>query len=133
MNKIINLVVGDWSGDGHEKREIFTIRCNIDSKSLKEAYFLGTQIIGFDLSKEVAWDYQDSIISKKHLEILQRHGQNWDWDSLKDPDDDEIEIVCDDYVDIWMFIASLGNPHICYEVVPSTENSIYIGGYGLFF
>lgn len=26
---IINLVVGDWSGDGHNKTEQSTIKCNI--------------------------------------------------------------------------------------------------------
>ena len=35
MKHIISLVVGDWSGDGHDKKETINIRSNLDKKEME--------------------------------------------------------------------------------------------------
>ena len=35
---IINLVIGDWSGDGHDKRQTITIESNLTLAEITNAY-----------------------------------------------------------------------------------------------
>jgi len=120
-----DLIVGDnICGDGHNIHERFSIACSHDHHELKEAYKAGVKIIGFDL-KEQTDDCDANKLTAKQIAWIEKTG--FDVSDL----DPRFSIHADDYVNIWMFIAQLGNQEISYEMAPRT-NYLHIGGYGLF-
>ena len=58
----INLIVGDWSGDGHTVTETVTISSNCSVDSIRLAYKEGSEILGFDLSETVCREFEDRLI-----------------------------------------------------------------------
>ena len=70
----ICLVVGDWSGDGHDKTTEVTIASNFNEKAIDRAYKRGTKALGFDFSEEVAADYEDTTLSAKHAKAFADKG-----------------------------------------------------------
>lgn len=64
LTNTINLVMGDWSNDGHCKTDTITIVCNLDKKALALAYKAGAKKLRVDVSKKVAEEYQDATLSK---------------------------------------------------------------------
>ena len=128
----ITLIVGDKSHDGHGMTESIDVESNLSRAELLEAYSLGCEIVGFDLKKEVAREHQDCSLPEHMALRLREKGYTWegddDLDGLKLSD---ISLYPEWFVDIWMFIASLGNSKLSWSM--STANPIIgIGGYGLF-
>jgi hypothetical protein len=136
LKHTINLIVGDWSHDGHNMTDTVTIHSNLNVKELEAAYKKGAKKIGVDPTKEIAEEYEDNKISKEAYDKLVTHG--FDVKDLIDvPDPDESEDSYDLYSseafsEIWLFVAKTGNPDFEYEMLEESDNSINIGGYGLF-
>jgi hypothetical protein len=65
MDNIIQLIVGDYSLDGHERTKTFMIKTNLTTKQLATAYKVGSEKIGFDFINICCRDYEDRTISKK--------------------------------------------------------------------
>lgn len=116
--------MGDSSNDGHGRTKSIMIDSNISANELYKSYNLGCNILGFDLIKEVAANYNDHSISKEYFEEMIRLGYN---DSFCDPEylDDE------SFVDLFLFIVKLGNSNFTYTIIYNIPY-IDIGGYGLF-
>jgi hypothetical protein len=137
-NHTINLVIGDWSDDGHGKKDKFTIKCNLDKKALEKAYKKGVKKVGVDITSDVAHEYEDSTISKEDWDKLLKAGMKADEVGEVDIPDhldgqsDRIFIWPDAFADIWLFVAKAGNPKFEFEHVIATASNINIGGYGLF-
>jgi hypothetical protein len=124
---VMNLVIGDWSDDGHGKTDVNTISCSISNRALEKAYVKGTEIVGFDFSETVAVEWQDSSIPIEKVKRLEELG----WiNRLEDADEESYSIYTDMFLDIWMFIAKLGDPSLQWEKVKNSD--VHIGGYGLF-
>lgn len=134
----INLIVGDWSGDGHEKTEIIEIKCNLPLEELQMAYKKGSKKVGFDFINIVATDYEDSILHSKEWKKLEKlgckiklvlcHGTD------KQNPDYDLDYDGSSYVEILLFICSLGHPDLKYKFVEKDwTNQWTIGGYGLFY
>lgn len=120
------LVVGDSSGDGHEKTENFLITSNFNEAQILDAYRLGVDIIKFDIMENNK-DYQDRSICSEDVDKLKSVGfvfSNLDKWGVYYYIDPEI------FVEIFIFIVSVGDPSFEYEYLP--YNNIEIGGYGLF-
>jgi hypothetical protein len=129
QNKI-ELIVGDWSNDGHGRTRMFTIASNLTKAELEKAYEAGVKIVGFD-PKHFVEDYQQSYLPAEQILRLIELGIK-DWVAPDDDDDEDVEIYPDAYKDIWLFVAKLGNPEFEFELnVPS--ETIKVGGYGLFY
>ncbi len=130
---MINLVMGDWSADGHSQTETVTIKSNLDKKGVEDAYKSGVKKTKVDLSKDVARDYEDNIISKKIVNKLCKFGFKIE-DCSNDfrADEDGYGLWTDGYALAWLFIAQIGNPDFKYEVTNDDSPNINIGGYGLF-
>lgn len=122
----VNLVMGDWSADGHGMTETITIKCNVSRDELVEAYKVGSLTCGVDLKAEVACDYDDSSFPVDIIEKLEACGFNSE--GLVEEGDAFIEPEL--YWNVWMFIAKLGNPAIEFDEVAGQD--IKIGGYGMF-
>ena len=125
MHHIIDLVVGDWSGDGHCQTATISIRSNLSKQELLYAYEKGQKISGIG---EICEEYEDTAVSKEVLETLFSLGVPDDLFVIEE--DDVAYISTDEYVFIYLFIAGLGTPHFKYEFVENDR--INIGGYGLF-
>lgn len=134
---IVDLIVGDWSHDGHEKTETVSIKINITPGELREAYERGRDQVGFDLTSDVANDYEDRKLSNVRMKALVAKGydeRSVERDEYNNESDDyagDYVLSHDSFVDVWLFIAKLGNPDLTYETLNSA--SINVGGYGLFY
>lgn len=127
----IRLVVGDWSGDGHEKTQTIYIESNLSTDQLTKAYKNGCKVIGFKLIDYIADDYLDDAIGEDEINKLQTTG--FDISKIKtEPDFNgrTASLYVQNYVDIYLHIVKLGNPKFKFEIV--NPPYLNIGGYGLF-
>jgi len=133
---MINLVMGDWSGDGHSQTATVTIISNIDKKALEKAHKAGAKKTDVNFEDDVAADYEDNTISKDDVDKLSKFGfKIEDYSEDEDPgDDDDDPRYClwtDGYALAWLFVAQIGNPDFKFEVIEDDSPNINIGGYGL--
>ena len=138
----INLV---FDSIGSENKKV-KIKSNIDYNNLVIAYAEGTKQIGFDLIKSVACNKYDSVLMPEFLKKIRRHGYS---NNILDEQvliaqknrgivyDDEslyqVEILSDEYLDIFLFICKLGNKLFHYEIIEDKNANFYIGGKGFFY
>lgn len=138
---VTTLVVGDWSGDGHDKKDATVIRANLDSKQIMKAYKKASEKLGFNFIDDVAADYEDRILSRDRLKTLLDNGLDLEVlggdyeikeakECLEDEDSEGVSLWIDSYRDIFLFIVKLGNDSFEWE--ESHGDSLNIGGYGLF-
>lgn len=129
---MINLVVGDWSHDGHNMTEQSTIKCNLTKKDLEKAYKKGCKKVGFDLTEEVCADYEDMSVSDDVIEKL-RAADIKPEDFIENDDDDgwSFSYNWEAFTELWLRIAKLGNPDLEFEMCSNDSPNINIGGYGL--
>lgn len=119
----INLVVGDWSGDGHNITNTVTYECNFDKKTLELLYKRGVEKTGIDITK-CCVDYQENSLDEETMAILSRLG-------LIDLDEQDEYMWTDSFARLYMQIAEIGSEgELEYKEV--TNASINIGGYGLY-
>lgn len=139
---VIELITGDWSGDGHEKTASLRFRCNVSSKELEKAYKAGAKLLKHDITKHCG-DYEDNGVPTKLLDdlktkLLKEFGEEFMKDYYFNTSDEDFvtegiyNIGYEEYTDIYMFIAKLGNHELVYKQVKEVD-SIHIGGYGLFY
>jgi hypothetical protein len=130
MQHTITLVVGDWSFDGHNRTHNFAIKSNLDVDAVSAAFEMGEEKLGVKFQETVAAEFEDNVLPRDVIEKLENHGFVLA-DVVGDCEDEEqVTIDSDVYVDIWLFIAKLGNPDFRYEL--TSHPSINVGGYGLF-
>ena len=69
----INLVLGDWSHDGHGITDTVTIKCSHTSEQIKEAYNQAVKNLGFpDLVEDACEEYEDSYLRLAFAQKLVR-------------------------------------------------------------
>jgi hypothetical protein len=133
----IEMVVGDWSNDGHGMTDKYHIEANASHLELAKAYEVGTKIIGFNFTDEVCSDYEDNVIKSEHREILVQHGFKGELaDYLEEHSGyfDENK----DFVEVYMFIVELGFKSLYgtaleWSFINANIPQLKVGGYGLFF
>lgn len=140
---MVNLVLGDWSGDGHSMTETVTIRSNLDKKALEAAYKKGAKKLGVDVEDDVASDYEDATISVEQWQKFADAGMTLEqlFDGAEyetkeaqeaiDDEEDNFGIWCDAFSRLWLFTAKQGNPEFEYTIEKDDSPNINIGGYGL--
>ena len=119
MNNTINLVIGDWSHDGHEKTETVTVSSNLTIKEIEKAFKIGVNKLGFDITK-CCEDYEDHVLPKKANDALKKAG-------FKGVDEEGY--FYETFADIYLFTVKQGDDSFKYKIV--TNQTINIGGYGL--
>ncbi len=125
----INLTLGDWSADGHGKTDTITISSSLTAKQLEAAYKRGCKKIGFDLTEEVAEQYENSILEEEVAEKLRAAG--FKVEDIVGTYEGELDNLCvESFVVIWLFIVKLAKPDFEYKIINNAD--IKIGGYGLF-
>lgn len=130
---MINLVMGDWSGDGHSKTETVTILSNLKKADVEKAYKAGVKKTKVKFSEDVARNYEDGVITTETVAALAKHGfKIEDYSEDEEPGDRGYGLWTDGYSLAWLFVAQVGNPNFKYEVINDDSPNINIGGYGLF-
>lgn len=133
MRYVINLVLGDWSNDGHGRTKTYTIDSNLSIDAINSAYKLGFSLIGHDIVKTVADEYQSTSLCDFIVEALYNNGFAFEDIEVYDKLNNEfidIELDTDLYLKIYLFVVYLGNPEFSPQIIE--QNKINIGGYGLF-
>jgi hypothetical protein len=134
MNRV-NLVMGDYSGDGHMQQETMLIECNLTTLEIADAYKKGRAIVGWDLSETVADEYEDNKISLEKCNRLKELGYDtgFEGEGWVDEDDEEgPRISTIEFAHVYMFFVWLGNKDVVWEFVNDSTGKLNIGGYGLF-
>ena len=124
LKHTINLIVGDYSGDGHDRKEVETILSNLDISSFKKAYVKGSELVGVDITS-LCEDYDDNHISEEYCKLLKDAGLDFEIDS-------GYTMCSNDFLGIYLFLVKKGNENFEYEQYNENHDDIYIGGYGLF-
>lgn len=130
---MINLVMGDWSADGHSQTSTTTILSNLEKADVEKAYKAGVKKTKVKFAEEVAADYEDGCISLAIVEKLAPFGfKISDYSEDEEPDENGYSLWTEGYAEIWLWFAKLGNPDFRYETTEDDSPNINIGGYGLF-
>lgn len=136
MHKI-TLVVGDWSGDGHDKSDTYIIESNLDLEQLSAAYKAGVQLLGTDLVEDICSDYEDNSfpveVFNKLQALLGPHKVQLDLDEDYPEAEEEFRVYDSElWVDLILGVCKLGNPSLEWSLI-DPDASWHIGGYGLFY
>lgn len=126
---LINLVVGDWSNDGHGKTATFAYNVTgvSSTQEVIDAHKVGCEILGIELTQwggfPYCQDYEDDSFPAEIAEKLNLSDYN-------ETDEEMIGLFPESFAELYTKIVQVGNPGITFELLRGTE--IDIGGYGLF-
>jgi len=130
----INLVVGDWSDDGHGRTETITINTNLTRSEVQRAYKAGVELIGVDLTKEVCRDYEDHKIDDDTWKKFREAGLTKTdvpvWEEEDFEDISSLWVCPKSFAYLYCFIVKKGDSSFEFKVVENKD--LNIGGYGLF-
>lgn len=138
----LQLVLGDWSHDGHNQTDFILLNTNLSKDEIKDAYALAIKKLGFDFTQEVCSEYEDNLLYEKHLDLLLLQGfKIGDLGLLDEYSKKEavkffnkkiktLKLYTEEYLNIYLFIIKLGNPNFKYKIIE--DSWIDIGGYGLY-
>lgn len=143
LNHIVNLIVGDWSADGHGLTEIITIHTNLSKKDIESAFKNGSRKINIDFENNLCSEYGDNTIDKEEwnkfivagLKLENLDGlENW---AIKGIENDlkmqgKVHVWSELFAHLYLFVVKLGNVDFQYKFSEHDTSNINIGGYGLF-
>lgn len=144
----INLIVGDWSDDGHGKTDNITIMTNFTREQLEQVYNEGVGLVGVKLSN-VCDGYEDSFLSYEDwqklsaagltIENLHMDGYSYEEAIKAITKQESICISPEVFARIYLFIAEHGamqhSPRthgFIWNIINNNCNAINIGGYGFY-
>lgn len=125
---IINFTIGDWSNDGHNIKENYSVKSTHDVNFLRELHFKAPEIIGFDIG-DICSSYCMPNLTDIQIEKLEEFG------IIKEGAfNDETCLGSDDVVEIWLeclrYIARIENvENFSLEIAENI--SVYMHFYGV--
>lgn len=142
----IELILGDWGGDGHNITHRIRILSNLTTSEIRNAFNDGKKTMNYKGGKGIdnyCNDYEDREIPIDFAEFCEDafYGsgdeypfkaediEEWNWISEGDKN---VSINMEEYTDIYLRTVKLGNPNFKYQYSKS-GSSMGIGGYGLFY
>jgi len=129
--QIVDLIVGDWSSDGHGRTEKISIKSNLNKSQIQDAYKKGVEISGVNL-EQVCCEYEGTKVPREIYEKLTTAGMYNDdvfENEIDEDGDGDLYINAQDFAFIYLFLVELGNPTFRYKIIQPEK--INIGGYGL--
>lgn len=132
MNKI-NFIVGDWSGDGHDKTEDVWIDSNKTIQEIKDAYDKSCELTKLTFEEKngfygIADNYEDNELSDEVIEIFTK----FNCPLLERVKNENNFLYPEIFAEIWFWFVSLSLPDFEYKVVRDNTPTIRGYGYGLF-
>lgn len=133
------MIIGDWSGDGHEKTEEFIIDSNLPIHLVREAHYKIYDKTGINI-EEICSEYEEDELSPVTVEQLRNMGFHFE-----NPTGMGIEAMTPhEMMRIWLFLLQQADPSLQLEIatdeIPNFQffgfdpKGRHIGsiGYGLF-
>lgn len=139
MKNTINIVVGDWSRDGHGHTETMSIKSNFTNIQIEKAFKEGCKIIGFDFGSNVAAEYQSSeldleeshkIFNQINMQEAQEIADKFETNTTFSSSE-VVNLDVGSYTALWLMFVKLSSPEFEFEIVE--QQKLYIDGYGLFY
>lgn len=129
----INLIVGDWGGDGHNMTNTITIKTNYTADQIRDTFVENSKNLNF-LLLDYCSEYEESTINKNILDpVLQELNITVEKLNIEnDYNDESYYFDSDSYARLYLAIVKYNNPGFNYKFVNS-DNTVDIGGYGLFY
>lgn len=130
MNRI-KMIVGDWSGDGHEKTEICYISSKYTADEISDSYksILKEKKIPYPCK-----DYEENTISEEIVQLLKEN--NIQYDDILERSNTKYYLAGEegikDFCELYLRIASIRLPHLTWKYEQDAPGVIRAGGYGLF-
>lgn len=129
----IGLVVGDCAGLKYNRQETIYFECNVSKYRLEESYKKGVELSGLDIT-DTCFNYEDRRIPAK---FFAKFKIMFPGSSIVTHIEEELEALGDDeylptpqeFAEIYMMVAQLGNPSLDYQ--ESCIDTIDIGGFSL--
>jgi hypothetical protein len=143
---IINLILGDWSHDGHGSSETFTIESNLTYKEVEKALAAGEKLVDVVLD-DMAAEYEYPYVDYEDWEKLSAHGltvkmlcdgdgYDEDWITGEVNNDirnkEAVRLDEESFLNIFYFLVKKGNPEFQYKLIKDDSPTLKLGGYGLF-
>lgn len=132
----INLVVGDWSGDGHYKTSTTVVSCSLSTSDLEKAFKKGAKKLKFDITSYCE-QFEDNLIpNAEYVKMREMFPalKELEFEDEEDVvEDDQRHIDADIYAALYMYTAQVGEPEMTWTKIEENKASINIGGYGLFY
>lgn len=132
------MTIGDWSEDGHGKKETFLVESNYPVEKVREIHFAAPKVTGIDI-ESVCSNYDESALSDETIVKLEELEYSFNFFDEGFP-----IITPEEMFNIWAFLLKKTDPTltlvICKEDYPEfhfygfDDKSRHIGaiGYGLF-
>lgn len=146
------ITIGDWSNDGHGMTDTTFIELPTvkNEDELNDFYKVGTKIVGFNLVEEICSNYEENEMDEDKYKKLVKLGfvpykfmksnRKWEEDANYSEKNLCYHLNTESYLDIYMFIVSLGYRYILgssdsfsYLKISNELPVVTIGGYGLFY
>lgn len=139
MTYLINFELGDWSRDGHNISEKYTVKSNKPVTDVREAHFACCSKLGFDPG-EMCCEYEQFTLTESQFEQLLEL-------KVIDAADKEVydvEFGPEDLLNIWLKLLMLADPELQLVYDPeavadlhfygsdSRGRHLHTPGYGLF-
>lgn len=127
---IVEITVGDWTGDGHGLDDHYFYDINLDSdQKLREAHNKGSNLLNINLDKFCKYDQDPYFPCKIYDELVALGLPN---KCIYSNHNDAIRMTPSIYVEAYMLIAKSGNPLLEYKKITSFGEVIHLDGYGLY-
>lgn len=131
----IELVVGDWSNDGHGRMDKIPLIIKVENgddvvKALENAENVLLEQYNIDLS---AWfaEYEDNKINKDDVEKLVKLGVEFDKKEIDENGDLTIWLA-DEFYEIWKQLIVKANSNISIERIELKSFCSKCSGYGIY-
>lgn len=132
MKHNIDLVVGDWSSDGHGISSSVPFIANFPLEDVEKFHAQAAKQHGLDFATQCE-DYEDSCLSEDFLEaaLIAFANHPTALSFFQELVKEDGYVKADEFCFVYMYIAELGQPLLKWQHVEGNP-SIAIGGYGLF-
>jgi hypothetical protein len=144
MSDTFNIVVGDWSHDGHGHTRTHLVNTALTYQDVEQAWDAVNDKLdekyGFSFH-EVCQDYENNLLTKDQSDAFIDMGINLADicdsadDYLYDDDDSDAEFALDSdsFVKLVITLLNQHNPQLMlHRTTNSNRKELHIGGYGLF-
>lgn len=125
----MNLVLGDWSNDGHGKFDKILVEVNHTVEEVRAAYLKSVETTGLDFAEKVASEYESHMVIDSNVaETLEKHGIKCDDIALESPEGDSLNDI-DKYEDgdtkftrLFFDFVKLSLPDLTYKEITDIPN-----------
>lgn len=119
------MIIGDWSGDGHEKTEEFIVSSNLPVDAVREAHYKIYDKTGINI-EEICSGYEEDELSPETVAQLRNMGFYF-----KNQTGMGIEVMTPlEIMRIWLFLLRQADPSIDIEISSDEIPNFQFFGFG---